>query len=138
MPTTQSEDPAERVDHPRHYNQHPSHIECIDLIEHLPFNLANAVKYLWRCGVKQSEMPLRDLQKARWYTAREAGRRDLCELAGEPPPKTEMIWRALAREVCAADADSILADYLACLLEYDFCSMKKILDNAILREGEVR
>jgi Protein of unknwon function (DUF3310) len=58
------------VDHPRHYNAHPSGIECIDVVEHMTFNVGNAVKYLWRAGVK-SEDPIEDLQKAAWYIQRE-------------------------------------------------------------------
>lgn len=34
------------VNHPPHYNQNPSGIECIDVIEHLPFNVGSAIKYL--------------------------------------------------------------------------------------------
>ena len=133
MPTTQSEDPNERVDHPRHYNQHPSGIETIELIEHLPCNLANAVKYLWRCGLKQSETPLRDLQSARWYTQRESERVDLYELDDEPVPKTAVIWRALARRVMAVDHDSVLGDYLGELLDESFTGMLDAIDHEIAR-----
>ncbi len=115
MATTQSEDPNEKVDHPRHYNQHPSGIECIELIEHLPTNLGNAVKYLWRCGLKMSETPLRDLQSARWYTERERQRIILFELDLEPVSKTDIVWRALARRVSAKDS-GVLGSYLTSLL----------------------
>ena len=131
MPTTQSEDPNEKVCHPRHYNQSPSGIECIELIEHLPCNLANAVKYLWRAGLKQSETPLRDLESAKWYTERERQRIDLYELEGEPCPKTDVMWRALARKVIASDDNSVLADYLDGLLGGDFMEMIAALDHAI-------
>lgn len=57
------------VDHPRHYNAHPSGIECIDVVEHLTFNVGNAVKYLWRAGLKGER--LEDLRKAQWYVASE-------------------------------------------------------------------
>jgi len=100
MPTTQSEDPNERVNHPRHYNQHGSNIECIELIEHLPLNLGNAVKYIWRCGLKQSETPMRDLKSALWYTFREEERRRVFELSEEDlSSKTDVVWRALAWRV---------------------------------------
>jgi hypothetical protein len=36
-----SDDP---VEHPRHYTSHPANIECIDVVEHMGFNLGNAVK----------------------------------------------------------------------------------------------
>lgn len=61
------------VDHPTHYNQHPSGIECIDVVEHMGFNLGNAIKYIWRADHK--EAPLEDLEKAVWYVKREIERR---------------------------------------------------------------
>lgn len=65
---------TDAVDHPTHYNQHPSGVECIDVVEHMPFNIGNAVKYLWRCGLKGDE--LEDLRKARWYIEREIAKRE--------------------------------------------------------------
>lgn len=61
------------VDHPKHYNSHPAGIECIDVIEHLPFNVGNAIKYLWRADHKGA--PVEDLEKAAWYIAREIERK---------------------------------------------------------------
>jgi hypothetical protein len=57
-------DPA-GVNHPKHYNQHRSGIECIALVRALPFGLGSAVKYLWRADLKGT--PLKDLKKAQWY-----------------------------------------------------------------------
>lgn len=132
MTTTQSEDPNEKVDHPRHYNAHPSNIECIELIEHLPTNLGNAVKYLWRCGLKTTETPLRDLKSARWYTEREIQRSRLYELEDEPRPKTDVMWRALAHRVIGAeDEGGILSDFLVSLLDDDFADMLDAIDRAI-------
>lgn len=65
------------VNHPPHYNRHPSGVECIDIVEHMPFNIGNAVKYLWRCGLKNDEVE--DLEKARWYIDREIERRTKCK-----------------------------------------------------------
>lgn len=56
------------VNHPKHYNSHPSGVECIDIIEHFSFNIGNAIKYLWRSGMKGDA--LEDLKKARWYVDR--------------------------------------------------------------------
>jgi hypothetical protein len=61
------------VNHPRHYNAHPSGVECITVTEHMNFNLGNAVKYIWRAGLK-SEDAITDLEKARWYIDREIAR----------------------------------------------------------------
>jgi hypothetical protein len=65
---------AETVDHPAHYNAHPSGIECIDVVEHMGFNVGNAIKYLWRADEKGA--PIEDLRKARWYVDREIQRRE--------------------------------------------------------------
>ena len=136
MPTTQSEDPNEKVDHPRHYNQSPSGIECIELIEHLSCNIGNAVKYIWRCGLKQTETPLRDLRSARWYTMREDRRIELYELEDEPKLKTDVVWRALARQVIAKDCNGILGRYLLALLEGNLSDMIDILDSEIYQSQE--
>ena len=61
------------VNHPRHYTEHPSGVECIQITEHMNFCLGNAVKYIWRAGLKHDTVE--DLQKARWYLDREIARR---------------------------------------------------------------
>lgn len=61
------------VNHPSYYTSHPSGVECISIAEHFNFNIGNAIKYLWRAGLKGNE--LEDLQKARWYLDREIERR---------------------------------------------------------------
>lgn len=66
--------PPERVDHPEHYNSHPSGIECIDVVEHMSFNVGNAMKYLWREGLKDNS--IEDLRKAKWYIEREISKRE--------------------------------------------------------------
>ena len=63
---------GESVDHPPHYNTHSSGIECIDVAEGFNFNIGNAVKYLWRAGLKGEA--LEDLEKACWYVRREVER----------------------------------------------------------------
>ncbi len=40
------------VNQPKHYTRHPSGTECIDIAEHMGFNLGNALKYIWRCDLK--------------------------------------------------------------------------------------
>lgn len=59
------------VNHPHHYN-HIKGVECIDVVEQMPFNLGNAVKYIWRCGHKNDMVE--DLHKAVWYIHREIER----------------------------------------------------------------
>ena len=57
----------EAVQHPKHYNSHPSGIECIDIVQHHNFNIGSAIKYLWRQGLKPNEEDVQDLKKAIKY-----------------------------------------------------------------------
>lgn len=65
----------EQVNHPSHYCQHPAGIECIDVIRNYVCDIANALKYLWRAGLKEEmgkddiEKEIEDLRKALWYIA---------------------------------------------------------------------
>jgi hypothetical protein len=61
------------VNRPKHYTSHPSGIECIQITEHMGFNLGNAVKYLWRADLKADA--IEDMQKAVWYIQREIAKR---------------------------------------------------------------
>ena len=54
---------------PPHYQDHPSGIQCIEITEHMNFCLGNAIKYIWRAGLKNNA--IEDLEKARWYLDRE-------------------------------------------------------------------
>ena len=66
----------DKVNHPKHYTSHPSGIEAIQITEHYDFCVGNAIKYLWRSGLKQdadksnSEKEIEDLKKAIWYINR--------------------------------------------------------------------
>lgn len=55
------------VNHPSHYISDPSGIECIQITRHRNFNIGNAIKYLWRAGLKDGNSDIQDLQKAVWY-----------------------------------------------------------------------
>lgn len=61
------------VNHPQHYLSHPSGIECIEITRHHNFDIGNAIKYLWRAGLKKEEgmtqidKEIEDLNKAVWY-----------------------------------------------------------------------
>jgi hypothetical protein len=77
----------EAVNHPDHYNTNKPtiivgdengvtqqiSIECIDVIRAMPFWKGNAIKYLWRAGLKTEEgksdveKEIEDLKKAIWY-----------------------------------------------------------------------
>ena len=61
--------PNDPVNHPAHYTNHPSGVECIQITEHMGFCLGNAMKYIWRADLKADA--IEDLQKAVWYINRE-------------------------------------------------------------------
>jgi sRNA-binding protein len=61
------------VNNPKHYTEHPSGVECIDVTEHMCFNLGNAMKYIWRCDLKADA--IEDLEKTVWYVEREIAKR---------------------------------------------------------------
>ena len=54
------------VNHPKHYTSDPSGVECIQITRHRNFNIGNAIKYLWRAGLKE-DAKIQDLRKAIWY-----------------------------------------------------------------------
>lgn len=59
---------ADNVNRPAHYNEHASGIECIQIAEHMGFNLGNALKYIWR--ERHKGKSTEDLEKAAWYSNR--------------------------------------------------------------------
>jgi hypothetical protein len=69
-----SSDTPDPVNHPPHYTDHPSGVECIQITEHMGFNLGNVVKYVWRCDLKHDD--IEDLKKARFYLDREIEKRE--------------------------------------------------------------
>ena len=66
----------DRVNRPTHYTSHPSGVECITITEHYDFCVGNAIKCLWRCGLKAEEgmtprdKEIEDLKKAVYYINR--------------------------------------------------------------------
>ena len=64
---------VDMVNHPPHYTSHPSGVECIQITEHMGFNLGNALKYIWRADLKGSAVE--DLEKAVFYINRELVKR---------------------------------------------------------------
>ncbi len=66
----------DKVNNPKHYTSHPSGIECIEVTECYDFCIGNAIKYLWRSGLKgedgmsETEKEIEDLEKAKWYIDR--------------------------------------------------------------------
>lgn len=64
---------SDNVNHPKHYTSDPSGVECIEITKHRYFCIGNAIKYLWRAGLKQEDgmtdkqKQIEDLEKAKWY-----------------------------------------------------------------------
>jgi hypothetical protein len=54
------------VNKPKHYVSDPSGVECIQITQHRNFTIGNAIKYLWRAGLKE-DAKVQDLRKAIWY-----------------------------------------------------------------------
>jgi sugar (pentulose or hexulose) kinase len=85
---------SDPVNHPKHYNAHPSGVEAIDIAEHMNFCVGNAIKYLWRADLKNDA--IEDLRKAVWYIEREIQRREkLAAVQYQPPnaPDVEQYTR---------------------------------------------
>lgn len=63
----------DKVNSPKHYTSHPSGVECITITRHYGFAIGNAIKYLWRAGLKKEEgysdvqKEIEDLEKAVFY-----------------------------------------------------------------------
>lgn len=72
---------SNNVEHPAHYNQHPSGIEAIEVVRHYSFNIGSAIKYLWRAGLKadvtieDGNAEIQDMEKAVWYIQDEIKKR---------------------------------------------------------------
>lgn len=89
---------TDAVEHPSHYTAHPSGVECIEVTEHMGFNLGNAMKYLWRADEKGNA--LEDLRKAEWYVRREI---KLRERTQQPPAVDESRPIAVGNTVIVSD-----------------------------------
>lgn len=66
----------ERVNHPSHYNSLSNGVECADVIEGMEVWRGDAIKYIWRAGLKSEEgltrhdKEIEDLEKAKWWLDR--------------------------------------------------------------------
>lgn len=65
---------SDPVNHPSHYTSHPSGVEAISITRHHNFNVGNAIKYLWRAGLKDGNATTQDLRKAIFYINDEINR----------------------------------------------------------------
>lgn len=68
------------VVHPKHYNSHPSGVECLTVIRWFNYNLGAVIKYVWRAGLKDGNSPIQDLKKAAFYLDDEIKRLEEIEI----------------------------------------------------------
>jgi len=70
----------ESVNHPKHYGGENNPYEAIKVIEawDANFNIGNVLKYISRCGKKDSA--IQELEKALWYLNREIENRKKLEV----------------------------------------------------------
>lgn len=129
---------ADNVNHPPHYNAHPSGIEAIDICEHLSFCLGNAVKYVWRAGQKGDR--IEDLKKALWYLDRELALtvpfwRSILLFFKSKDVLSGLLrelWQDIARDVIkATTGPDLLAAVLGKLIEGDVEGMRRSVALAI-------
>ena len=59
---------------PTHYQGFSNGAQVIDIVENLPYNAGNAIKYLARAGRKDPSKHVEDLKKSAWYVQREIER----------------------------------------------------------------
>jgi hypothetical protein len=69
-------EPFDPIQKAKHYNLHPSGVECIEVIEHFDFVIGSIIKYAWRAGLKDQEPTLKDLQKCAYYAQRAVSREE--------------------------------------------------------------
>ena len=132
MTTTEERGPVyEAVHHPRHYNLHPSNVECIDLAERLSFNVGTALKYGFRLGHKPGSTPLEDARKCLWYLDRAAKNGDVVAPMGNPEQlfayETNLRRVLDAEVVPAGSTHSVLALLVSMLLNWrtpSLCSVE--------------
>ena len=124
---------SNNVQHPQHYNAHPAGIECIEVIRHYTCDIANAIKYLWRAGLKpeqgmdDAEKEIEDLKKALFYI--DDYRKNM--------PKTEVIQipygKHFFKETTGYELDDVIAPYN----EYVSLAMHCLCYLGIVRDGRV-
>lgn len=61
---------SDNINHPPHYEASRIVLEPINLCECYDFRFGNALKYLFRAGLKAGATEREDLQKAKWYLER--------------------------------------------------------------------
>ena len=106
---------AEQVNHPKHYNNDPSGIECIEIIRNMSFDIGCAVKYLWRMGFKDGNPVVQDMNKALFYLEDELAYRG----KGHDRKMVERPYVSLNKVIETREYP--LTEIYNLLFEYSFC-----------------
>jgi hypothetical protein len=93
------------VNHPPHYNSHPSGIEAIEVAELMPYCLGNVWKYVFRAGKKWDD--IQDLKKAQWYLARSIEQPEWIYQTRLPSPSLAIAMSRDVDRVVRAEPDHI-------------------------------
>lgn len=123
-----------QVNHPKHYNQHPAGIECISIIRNYTCDIANALKYLWRAGLKpemgkdDAEKEIEDLKKALWYI--EDYQNNPCHHMAECKPE---LLDSYIKDVTAFSITDIVQGYTDCVS----MAMMQLLQVGLIVNGAV-
>lgn len=121
----------DHVNHPPHYASHPSGVECVDIAEHLSFNLGNALKYVWRW--EQKDDPEENLRKCLWYIERETSRLD-------QKIEIHMVARAMIQKtIRKEDSSTLLCKFLVILDErpvHMYGKLKTIVQEELRKHTE--
>jgi Protein of unknwon function (DUF3310) len=106
-----------QVDHPKHYNMHPSGVEVIQVIRYMDFNVGSAVKYVLRRHQKIEGDPRqsvsKDLDKAMWYLRDELANVQPWAMPKFPYEATE----AMESLICAEPVPQV-QDFLRAVRDY--------------------
>lgn len=89
------------INAPPHYTQHASGVECIEISEHIGFNVGNAYKYLFRRNAKGN--PEQDVKKAMYYLHRQ-----LLHQTAHTPPHDKLAGEIAVKAAKVAAADGTL------------------------------
>jgi len=94
--TRVDEQPAvDLINHPPHYNLHPSGIECIEVTRLCTYTCGNAIKYVWRTDLKNGKQ---DLEKAIWYLEDAVRHADPVFLPGKYAEALDKLHRVMQYE----------------------------------------
>ena len=108
---------SDLINSPKHYTAHASGVEAIEICSCLDFVTGNAVKYLFRVGLK--DPVLQDLRKSAWYLRR-AHEKSNGRSSVFPDQEAVVKGIALVYEVTKAEPEgSVLRDVLQHLMLAD-------------------